>query len=397
LDRFGLDTSSVLCYNIFMKPFIFSVLVFSATTAFAQGDPGFNLNGISLLKTPGIDLSKSLPRTDLKPPKEKPLMAKDNTNYVPPPKKVPAATGLIGNGEWTRWLEAKDAQGRSVDFGYLPGTQNVDSGSSGFKIFYRCSKFYQRHGGPWQVGMNMEFGNDKGGDIGIVTWTTGPESEDNPIVRFEGTASYSRINKSKDPLPSAFSLTLNALNGIKDFNSLCTHAYKTIAPHRPVIVKYLMKKDIKSMQRLYGATKFIPGVGGLFSEGMEIALSLGTGHYGTAGLETGCAVTGLILEKVTHGVIRSEALKYVIGKSCSGALTGAHALSAGEKSAEYPLYFTGALKADKKSDVLYKKKKWVAFNRSEWVDTVEPMSVHVELGYLEAEKNIKNIFFDKWR
>lgn len=95
---------------------------------------------------------------------------------VPAPAPSSEASAPGGAGKWTGWL-----QGRS-DYGYLPGTRNISSGSSGFKVYYRCSAF--REEADNRFSMRMQFANDKGGDLGIVTWTRGPLEENFLTVTF---------------------------------------------------------------------------------------------------------------------------------------------------------------------------------------------------------------------
>ena len=313
----------------------------------------------------------------------------------PEPLKTPAPSAIKnGSGQWTRWLTGRK------DYGYLPGTENVDSGSSGFKVYYRCSKFYPNSDKPSSVAMFMQFANDKGGDLGIVAWKRGLDNKDVPTIKFEGAASYSlksdHYSASADPLLGGSHPILLALNSIRDYEGLCTQAYKTVEAHRPVIAKYLMHKDIESMKRLYATAKFIPNPVGLYAEGMEIALDAATSEYVSAGAGLYCTISGIVLETITKGVIRSEVMRYVLGKSCTGVVAAAHGSLAVHKY-RYPLYFTGGLKADKNSDVHYSKQKWTAFDREEFVSTVQSVSVHVELAYLEAENTVKSVFFDNWR
>ena len=319
-------------YGVGVKAAILAAFAFCPAAAFAQFGQGFNLNGIS--------------HGNIAP------VPQDSTRVASKPKPSKVETAKSDTGEWTTWLQGRD------DYGYLPGTENLDSGSDGFKVYYRCSKFYQLKGAGNQVSMYMQFRNDKGGDIGIATWRKGLSEEDPISVKFEGTASYSRkkpYNSSNDSLLDSPNPVLTALNEITDYEDLCTHAYKTIEPHRQIILKYRLRKDIKSMQRLYGWAKFVPGPFGVFSDGMDIALAVGSNENRSAGIGVFCMVSGLVLEKVSHGIVRSEVLRYVIGNSCETIVTVGEALAPRE-STGYPLFFTGAIKETKNSDVHFLKK-----------------------------------------
>ena len=294
---------------------------------------------------------------------------------APQPAAAPAQPAARkGTGKWTGWL-----QGRS-DYGYLPGTQNVNSGASGFKVYYRCSSFRREPDGGFS--MRMQFGNDKGGDLGIVTWTRGPSAENSLTVKFEGTARfYDAAGRAYQPKNPAS--VLNAMDGYSGF---CSNAYRSLEVHRPAIVKYLMKKDLKSMERLYSAAKFIPGPIGLYAEGMEITIALSQQEGFKAAEGAGCLITGLVLEKATHRLVKKEVLKYLIEKSCSGAATAIGALHHGEKH-EGPLYFTGVVKETRAAtDYLGRRTLYP-----------DPAAARVELAYLETEETVKNIFFDNWR
>lgn len=279
------------------------------------------------------------------------------------------------SGKWTGWLEARS------DYGYLPGTQNVNSGTRGFKVYYRCSNFRQEADGGYA--MIMQFGNDKGGDLGIVTWTTGPSQDKSILVKFEGRAEFSD-GHGRRYAPQNPAGVLNALN---DYNGFCANAYASLEAHRPTIVKYLMRKDIKSMERLYAAAKFIPGPIGMYAEGMEITLALSQRDAFKAGEGTGCLIAGLAIEKVSHKFVRREAIRYLLEKSCSGAATAYGAVHHSEKP-EGPMYFTGVVK-DSPGSIDY-----LAGGRT--LQAV-PARVRLELAYVEPEEKVKNIFFEPWR
>jgi len=291
---------------------------------------------------------------------------------------------VAGSGNWTGWLE-----GRS-DFDYLPGTQNVDTGTRGFKVYYRCSQF-ARYGSGFA--MNMQFSNDKGGDLGIVTWTTGPKAGRTITVRFEGKASLFAQNgapyTSKEPE--------RVLNGINDFNGMCSEAYRTVEANRPIIAKFLLRKDIKSLQRMYKVVKFVPGPVGLFGESMEIALDVGTGHNALAGLGAGCLVAGIVVEKATHNVVKEEWIRYMLEKKCATYATiGTTAYEYGkeqrEKEEEPVVRMTGMYQANKSATNWY-----VAQENGKWVTKSEPVAVALKLAYMEEEETIKNVFFERHR
>ena len=302
---------------------------------------------------------------------------------VSAPKSMEPAP-VAGSGDWTGWL-----QGRS-DFDYLPGTQNVETGTQGFKVYYRCSKFAKIGS---RLAMNMQFANDKGGDLGIVTWTTGPKAGRTVNVRFEGEASLFQQNgapyTSKDPAA--------VLNSIQNYNGMCAEAYKTVEAQRPVIAKFLLRKDIKSLQRMYKLVKFVPGPVGLFGESMEIALDVGTGNRAFAGIGAGCLVAGVLVEKATHHVIKEEWIKYMLEKKCAMyATAGTSAYEYGEeqreKQEEPVVHLSGAYRANKNSTHWY-----VDQEKGKWVTKSEPMGVALNLAYVEEEETVKNIFFEKHR
>ncbi len=291
---------------------------------------------------------------------------------------------VAGKGDWTGWL-----QGRS-DFDYLPGTQNVNTGTQGFKVYYRCSKFAKIGS---RFAMNMQFANDKGGDLGIVTWTTGPKAGKTVNVRFEGNASLFQQNgapyTSKDPAA--------VLNGIKNYNGMCAEAYKTVEAQRPVISKFLLRKDIKSLQRMYKVVKFVPGPIGMWGESMEIALDIGTGNNAFAGIGAGCLVAGIVVEKATHHVIKEEWIKYMLEKKCAMyATAGTSAYEYGEekreKEEEPVIHLSGIYRANKNSTHWY-----VDQEKGKWVTKSEAMGAALNLAYVEEEETIKNIFFDTYR
>ncbi|MEI7529177.1 MAG: hypothetical protein WCK76_09545 [Elusimicrobiota bacterium] len=308
------------------------------------------------------------------------------------PAPVPAASEaksltpvpVAGNGDWTGWL-----QGRS-DFDYLPGTQNVDTGTQGFKVYYRCSKFAQVGS---RFAMNMQFSNDKGGDLGIVTWTTGPKAGRTITVQFEGNAALFARNgapfTSKDPV--------GVLNSINNFNGMCAEAYKTVEAQRPVIAKFLLRKDIKSLQRMYKVVKFVPGPIGLFGESMEIALDVGTGNNAFAGIGAGCLVAGILVEKATHNVIKEEWIRYMLEKKCATYATiGTTAYEYGEeqreKKEEPVVRLSGLYQANKTSTHWF-----VAQENGKWVTKSEPSGVALKLAYVEEQEAIKNVFFERHR
>lgn len=294
---------------------------------------------------------------------------------APRPAVPPQPAARKGTGKWTGWL-----QGRS-DYGYLPGAKNVNSGASGFKVYYRCSAFSQEPDGGFS--MRMQFGNDKGGDLGIVTWTRGPSAENSLTVKFEGNAFFG-TGSGQAYQPQNPVSVLNALNNYGEF---CSTAYRSLETHRPAIVKYLMKKDVKSMERLYSAAKFIPGPIGLYADGMEITIALSQQEGIKAAEGAGCLITGLVLEKATHKLVKKEVLKYLIEKSCSGAATAIGALHHGEQH-EGPLYFTGVVKETRTAtDYLGNRRTLYP----------EPATVRLELAYVESEETVKDIFFDNWR
>lgn len=174
---------------------------------------------------------------------------------------------------------------------------------------------------------------------------------------------------------------------MKGYEGFCANAYKSIEVHRPVIVKYLMHKDIKSMERLYAAAKFIPGPVGVFSEGMEISMALSHKENFKAGEGAACLITGLVVEKAAHKLVRSEVVKYLLEKSCAGAAEAAGALHSVEKP-EGPLSFTGVIKETRPAtDYLGNKRPY----------SPVPAMVMLELAYMEEEDTVKNIFFDNWR
>ncbi len=291
---------------------------------------------------------------------------------------------VSGNGDWTGWL-----QGRS-DFDYLPGTQNVDTGTQGFKVYYRCSKFGQVGS---RFAMNMQFSNDKGGDLGIVTWTTGPKAGRIITVQFEGNASLFAQNgapyTSKDPAA--------VLNSINNFNGMCAEAYKTVEAQRPVIAKFLLRKDIKSLQRMYKLVKFVPGPIGLFGESLEIGLDVGTGNKAFAGIGAGCLVAGIAVEKATHHVIKEEWIRYMLEKKCATYATlGTSAYEYGEerreKEEEPVVRLSGLYQANKSST-----RRYVAQENGKWVAKSEPAGVALKLAYVEEEEAIKNVFFERHR
>lgn len=291
---------------------------------------------------------------------------------------------VSGRGDWTGWL-----QGRS-DFDYLPGTQNVETGTQGFKVYYRCSKFAQVGS---RVAMNMQFSNDKGGDLGIVTWTTGPKAGRTITVRFEGNASLFAQNGA--PLTSKD--TPRVLNSINNFNGMCAEAYKTVEAQRPVIAKFLLRKDIKSLQRMYKLVKFVPGPVGMFGESMEIALDVGTGNNAFAGIGAGCLVAGVVVEKATHHVIKEEWIRYMLEKKCAVyATAGTSAYEYGEeqreKKEEPEVGLSGMYQANKTSTHWY-----VAQQNGKWVTRSEPVGVALKLAYVEDEEAIKNVFFERHR
>lgn len=310
----------------------------------------------------------------------------------PAPVSAPAASGaqslepvpVAGSGNWTGWL-----QGRS-DFDYLPGTQSEQTGTQGFKVYYRCSKFAKSGS---RFAMNMQFANDKGGDLGIVTWTTGPKAGKTVNVKFEGNASLFAQNgapyTSKDPAA--------VLNGIKNYNGMCAEAYKTVESHRPVIAKFLLRKDIKSLQRMYKLVKFVPGPIGMWGESMEIALDVGTGNMAFAGIGAGCLVAGIVVEKATHNVIKEEWIRYLLEKKCATYATAGtsayeYAEERKEEEKEPVIRLSGIYRANKNSVHGY-----VDQVNGKWVTKSEPMGVAMNLAYVEEEETIKNIFFEKYR
>ncbi|HAH31993.1 MAG TPA: hypothetical protein DCL44_06740 [Elusimicrobia bacterium] len=311
---------------------------------------------------------------------------------VPIPSPLVSKTGNAdtrGKGKWIGWLQGRE------DYGFLPGTFNIDSGVRRFKVYYRCSAFKQEMSSSQdqnsgsRVSMEMQFGNDKGGDLGIVTWTQGPASKDITTVKFEGIASFLAKN-------TVVNDSAAILNGVTDYESLCTNAYKSIEVHRPAIVEYLMKRDIKSMQRLYAAAKFIPGPLGTFSEGMEITLDLSQHENGMARAGAVCLIGGMVVEKISHGVIRSKVINHMLEKSCAGVTTAVGALGhheeVSEESGKTPLFFTGVLKDSKTSSYYFTRKAG-----DKRVTSSEPVFVILNLAYLEKEETVKNIFFDQWR
>lgn len=310
---------------------------------------------------------------------------------APAPAPAPSVSASVnvsrnasaGTGDWSGWRKAR------ADYGYLPGTQNVESGTQGFGVYYRCSRFYQGNDGKFF--MNMQFGNDKGGDLGIVTWTKGPSNKDMLLVKFEGTASL--FAQSGAPYTSKG--PVQVLNGIKDYNGMCDAAYKTVDVHRPAIAKFLMRKDIKSLQRMYKVLKFVPGPMGEFAETMEMALDVGTGHAGFAGIGAGCLGAGMIIEKASHGVIKQEWIRYMLAKECTAAATAGttayeHKLEEGEKE---EVYFAGHYKDTRAANHSYVAQQ----PNGQWVTRNGPMIVALNLAYLEDEGTVKNIFFDNWR
>lgn len=291
---------------------------------------------------------------------------------------------VSGSGDWTGWL-----QGRS-DFNYLPGTQNVETGTQGFKVYYRCSKFAQVGS---RFAMNMQFSNDKGGDLGIVTWTTGPKAGKMINVRFEGNASLFAQNGA----PYTSKDTARVLNSINNFNGMCSEAYRTVEAQRPVIAKFLLRKDIKSLQRMYKVVKFVPGPIGMFGESMEIALDVGTGNNAFAGIGAGCLVAGIVVEKATHHVVKEEWIRYMLEKKCAAyATAGTSAYEYGEeqreKKEEPVVRLSGMYQANKSSTHWY-----VAQENGKWVTKSEPTGVALKLAYVEDEEAIKNVFFERHR
>ena len=299
---------------------------------------------------------------------------------------APVATaGPRGKGKWSTWYQIPG------DFDYLGGTQNVNSGAKGaFKGYYRCNGFKQLPGSSAYY-MSMEFGNDLGGNLGIATWTRGPSAERTITVAYVGLASFSQVDSSgrehayKNPEASPLAM----LNNITDDAQLCGNAFKNIAAHRDIIVKYIYKRDFESMKKLAAVAKFIPGAGGLYGEALEISCALQESNPGEAAAVTGCAISGVVLETVTHHLIKSELLKYLLGKSCSGALTAHTAMKGKGEAGEHELEaaelsFTGALKGRMKS--LY----YVDRTRQ-----TEPIMVDLNFAYIEKEETIRHIFFQK--
>ncbi len=291
---------------------------------------------------------------------------------------------VAGSGNWTGWL-----QGRS-DFDYLPGTQSEQTGTQGFKVYYRCSKFAKAGS---RLAMNMQFANDKGGDLGIVTWTSGPKAGKTITVRFEGDASLFQQNgapyTSKDPAA--------VLNGIQNYNGMCAEAYKTVEAQRTVISKFLLRKDIKSMQRMYKLVKFVPGPVGMWGESMEIALDMGTGNRAFAGVGAGCLVAGVLVEKATHNVVKEEWIRYMLEKKCATYATAAtsayeYAEAKREEEKEPVVRLSGIYRANKNSTHWY-----VDQENGKWVTKSEAMGAALNLAYVEEEETIKNIFFEKYR
>ena len=291
---------------------------------------------------------------------------------------------VAGSGNWTGWL-----QGRG-DFDYLPGTQNEQTGTQGFKVYYRCSKFAKAGS---RFTMNMQFANDKGGDLGIATWTSGPKAGKTVTVRFEGDASLFQQNgapyTSKDPVA--------VLNSIQNYNGMCAEAYKTVEAQRPVIAKFLLRKDIKSMQRMYKLVKFVPGPIGMWGESMEIALDMGTGNRAFAGVGAGCLVAGVLVEKATHHVIKEEWIRYMLEKKCAMYATAAtsayeYAEAKREEEKEPVVRLSGIYRANKNSIHWY-----VDQENGKWVTKSEAMGAALNLAYVEEEETIKNIFFENYR
>lgn len=334
--------------------------------------------------------------------------------------------GVSAAGQDKRWVGWKEARS---DYGYLPGTQFTENGTSGFKVYYRCGNFKaQQDGGRWKVGMDMVFGNDKGGDLGIVTWTNGP-SREKVVLHFLGYA-------QQYGLPDGA-----ALDDVQfDMDTLCENAYRTVDSQRKVVALHLLKKDFKALAHFYAAAKFIPGPIGTYASLQELAITVAEKKTTAASVSTLCLVSGVVLEKGLHKFGAGPILHYAIEKSCDAGTTAvdvAHEMKEAEEELKHSLTFTGTMKArisgtyygssaemrEKMQAILRnqtlsgnsmmsrlqasasapKGPSFVSASRtpdaSANVTTAKGTRVEalLRMAYVAPEDEVKNIFFDKWR
>jgi|GEM_PF-2710797 len=334
-----------------------------------------------------------------------------------------AGASAAQDKRWAGWKEARS------DYGYLPGTQFTETGTSGFKVYYRCGNFKaRRDGGRWKVGMDMVFGNDKGGDLGIVTWTNGP-SRENVVLHFLGYAQQYGLPEGAELEDVQF-----------DLETVCDNAYQTVDSQRKVIAMHLLKKDFKALAHFYSAAKFIPGPIGTYASFQELAITVAEKKTQSASVSTLCMVSGVVLEKGLHKLGAGRLLNYAIEKSCDAGATAvdvAHEMKEAAEELKHPLTFTGAVKARMSGryygSVKEMKEKLAAAMRAQSLygggmqsrlqlraaapsgqsfigapnaggsaSVSRPaggtnVDAMLRMAYVAPEDELKNIFFDRWR
>jgi len=319
-------------------------------------------------------------------------------------------------GGWDGWKDS----GR--DFGYLPGAEFTESGNRGFKTYYRCTDMQAVAvgRGKWKVGADLQYGNDKGGDLEIVAWKKGPP--DSPAsIRFRGYASVSG-------LPDGAQLGEVNINA----EQLCQALYETVENQRELVKRHLMRKNALALGRFYAAMSYVPGQTGMF-----IGASL-TAHnltHDAAGNVVGPveAVKSLIhktLQSAPDGeeqktkpgsviCIASAVLmptvaslahldipdmaKNLIYLACAGNETVmgvVDAKAAAEKAAKNPPMLAGALKAELTG---FHPSSAASAGGQEKTENSGPAArrrkvlVKLEIGYAEPFVKVKNVFFEDWR
>ncbi|MDD2772920.1 MAG: hypothetical protein PHP45_04405 [Elusimicrobiales bacterium] len=319
-------------------------------------------------------------------------------------------------GGWDGWKDS----GR--DFGYLPGAEFTESGNRGFKTYYRCTDMQAVAvgRGKWKVGMDLQYGNDKGGDLEIIAWKKGqPDSP--PAIRFRGYASVSG-------LPDGAQLGEVNINA----EQLCQALYETVENQRELVKRHLMRKNALALGRFYASMAYVPGQTGMF---IGANLTVHNLTHNESGDVVGPveAVKSLIHktlqgatddaeQKIRPGSIVCMAsavllptaaslahldipdmTKNLIYLACAGNETVTSvvdAKAAADKAAKNPPMLAGALKAELTG--LYPSSAASA-GRPEKTENSGPAArqrkvpVKLEIGYAEPFVKVKNVFFEDWR
>lgn len=276
------------------------------------------------------------------------------------------AVGVSAAGRDKRWAGWKEARS---DYGYLPGTQFTENGTSGFKVYYRCGNFKaQQDGGRWKVGMDMVFGNDKGGDLGIVTWTNGP-SREKVALHFLGYA-------QQYGLPDGA-----ALDDVQfDMDTLCENAYQTVDSQRKVVALHLLKKDFQALAHLHYAIEKSCDAG---TTAVDAAHEM---KEAEEELKYSLTFTGSMKARISgtyYGSSREmrERMQAILRNQ---TLNGNSMLSRLQASAAAP-----------------SGQSFVSASRTPDDNVTTAKGTRVEamlrMAYVAPEDEVKNIFFDKWR